>query len=289
MQDSFLNFQLKERWEDLKKNISINPQGNRVRFVPIIPNNNNQRINVLPTTSSKSMLFKPFKPNQINNCPSKENVNSTQHKNNDKEYQIVAPVTHMDTSVHPSRFSMNNQKFVGLQLSQKQQEVKKLNTLNSFVDMNELENSLPKFPLRTIWTNDNSSKDFGCSLPTKPHTFKKLFPSNLNCLSNTKQSTNYMLNSKYQKQSQVIPTTTNKVNSSRYLKSSYPLSAYSGQNAHPIVDNLNTSFFSLDNEKLSAVSGQNVNALKQYSLGCTNQPFSMDDIWKDNQCQPPRM
>jgi len=277
---------LKERWEDLKKNISINPQGNRVRFVPIIPNNNNQRVNVLPTTLPKSISFKPFKPNHIHNCFSKENVNLTQHKNDDKEYKMIAPVTLMDTTVCPPRFNMNNQKLVGLQLSQKQQEVKKLNTLNSFVDkynMNELENSLPKFPLRTIWTNDNSSKDFGCTLPTKVHTFKKPFSSNLNCLSTTKQSTNYMLNSRYQNESQVIPTITNNISTSRYFKSSY-----SGQKLHPIVENMDT-FFTVDNEKLSPVIGQNINTLEQYSLGCINQPFNMDDIWKDNQYQPPRM
>ncbi|XP_060852513.1 uncharacterized protein LOC132930589 [Rhopalosiphum padi] len=199
---------------------------------------------------------------------------------------MIAPVTLMDTTVCPPRFNMNNQKLVGLQLSQKQQEVKKLNTLNSFVDkynMNELENSLPKFPLRTIWTNDNSSKDFGCTLPTKVHTFKKPFSSNLNCLSTTKQSTNYMLNSRYQNESQVIPTITNNISTSRYFKSSY-----SGQKLHPIVENMDT-FFTVDNEKLSPVIGQNINTLEQYSLGCINQPFNMDDIWKDNQYQPPRM
>lgn len=281
---------MKERWEDLKKNISINPQGNRVRFVPIIPNNSNQRINVLPPNSSKSMLFKPFKPNLINNCPRKEN-NLTQHKDNDKEYNNSTPVTHIET--HPSRFNVDSQKFVGLQFSQKHQEVKKLNTSNSVVEncnMNELENSLPRLPLRTVWTNNNSLKDFGCTLPTKIHTFKKPFSSNLNYLSTSKQSTNYVLNSKFQKQPQVIPNPMSMINSSRYFKSSYPLSASLGQKLHPIAENMNTSFFSMDNEKPSApVTDQNINTLEQYSLGCINQPFNMDDIWKDHQCQPPRM
>jgi len=282
---------LKERWEDLKKNISINPHGNRVRFVPIIPNNSNQRINVFQQTSSKSLLFKPFKPNHINNCPSKENVNLAQHKNNDKKYNNFAPVTHMETPLQPSRLNVNNQKFVGIKFSQKQQEVKKLNTSNSVVEncnMNELENSLPRLPLHTVWTNDNSSKDFGCTLPTKMHTFKKPFSSNLNYLSTTKQSTNYMLNSKFQKQSQVIPNPMSKINSSRYFKSSYPLSASLGQKLHPIAENTNTSYFTMDNEKPSSVTGQNINALEQYS-GCINQPFNMDNIWKDYQCQPARM
>jgi len=287
---SFLNFQLKERWEDLKKNISINPQGNRVRFVPIIPNNNNQRINVLPPTSSKSMLFKPFKQNLINSCPRKENVNLTQHKNNDKEYNNFTPVTQMET--HPSRFNVNNHKLVGPQFSQKRQEVKKVNTSNSVVEncnMNELENSLPRLPLHTVWTNDNSLKDFGCTLPAKIHTFKKPFSSNLNYLSTTKQSNNYnMFNSKFQKQPQVIPNPMSKINSSSYFKSSYPLSL--GQKLHPIAENMNTSFFSTDNEKSSApITGQNINTLEQFSSGCINQPFNMDDIWKDYRCQPPRM
>lgn len=282
---------MKERWEDLKKNISINPQGNRVRFVPIIPNNSNQRINVLPPTSSKSMLFKPFKPDHINHCPRKENVNLTQHTNNEKEYNNFAPVTHMETPVHPSRFNVNDQKFVGLQFSQKQ-EVKKLNKPNSVVEncnMNELENSLPRLPLRTVWTNDNSLKDFGCTLPTKIHRFKKPFSSNVNYLSTSKQSTNYMMNSKFQKQSQVIPNTMSKINSSRYFKSSYSLSESLGQKLHPISENMNSSFFTMDNEKTSPVTGQNINTLEQYSSGCINQPFNMDDIWKDYQCQPPRM
>lgn len=292
---SFLHFQLKERWEDLKKNISINPHGNRVRFVPIIPNNSNQRINVLPPTSSKTMLFKPFKPNHINDCPNKENVNLAQHKNNDKKYKSFSPITHMETPLHPSRFNVNNpvnkEKFVGLQFSKKQQEVKKLNKSNSVVEncnMNELENSLPKLPLHTVWTNDNSSKDFGCTLPTKTHSFKKPFSPNLNYLPTTKQSTNYMLNSKFQKQSQVIPHLMNKINSSRYFKSSYPLSASLEQKLHPLAENMNKSFFTMDNEKQSPVTGQNINTLEQYS-GCINQPFNMDNIWKDYQCQPPRM
>jgi len=187
----FLNFHLKGRWEDLKKNISINPQGNRVRFVPIVPNNSNQRVNVLPPTSSKSLLFKPFKPKHINNYPSKENFNL--FKNSDKEYKNISPVTHMETPPYASRFNMNNQKFVDLQFSHKQQEVQHFDTSNSLVEvcnMNALENTLPKLPLRTIWTNDNSSKDFGCTLSTKIHAFKKPFSSNLNCLSITKQSTN---------------------------------------------------------------------------------------------------
>ena len=201
---------MKEKWEDLKKNISINPQGNRVRFVPTIPNNSKQRINALPPTSFKSISFKPFKPNHINNYSSNENVNLTQHKHNDKEYKNIVPVTPMVTS-HPSRFNVNNQKFVDLQLPQKQQEVKQLNLLNSLEEnfnINELENSLPRLPLRTVWTYDNSSKDFGCTLPTKLHTFKKPFSTNLNCSSTTKQNTNYIVNSKLQKQSQVIPNPT---------------------------------------------------------------------------------
>lgn len=282
---------MKERWEDLKKNISINPQGNRVRFVPIIPNNSNQHINVLPPTSSKSLMFKPFKPKHINNCPTQENVNLAQLQNYDKEYKNIAPVAHMDTPLYPSKFNMNHQKSLGLQFSQKQQEVKKLDTSNSFVEkcnMDALENSLPKLPLRTIWTNNNSTKDFGCTLPSKIHTFKKPFSLNLNCLSTT-QSTNYMLNSKH---SQVVPNPTSMVNNSRYFKSSYPLSASSGQKLNQVLENMNTSFFSVGNEKLSSATGQNVNTLEQHSFGCTSftQPFKMDDIWKDDyQCQPPRM
>lgn len=275
-------FKLKERWEDLKKNISINPQGNRVRFVPIVPNNAN-RPNALPPPISRNLLFKPFIPKYITNCPGKENINLTQHIN-DKETKNM-PVAHYEPTHYQPRFNMKNNKSVGLQFSRKQQEVKNLNTSTSFVDnynMNALNNSLPKLPLRDIWKNDNSTKDFGCTLPQKNHVFKKPFAPERNYLSQTVPSTNYALNSKFQnKTSQLLPNSLNTTKSSQYFKPSYSLPVSQSQKSYPITDNSNTSFFTSETELLSSATYQNINTLEQNGYNYINQPFSMDDIWKN--------
>jgi len=278
---------LKERWEDLKKNILINPQGNRVRFVPIVPNNVSR--NTLPSNLPRNLLFKPFIPkHMINNNPSKDNIDITQFKN-EKENKNTSPINHMETPLYPTRFNMNSHKSVSLQISQKQQEIQ-LNTSASFVEkcnMNSLENSLPKLPLRTIWTNDNTSRDFKCTLPLKNNSLKKPFSPSLNCMSQTMENTNYVLKSKFQNKSQVLPSPLNTINNSKFLKS-YSVSTTQSQKLYPIAENTNTSFFTSDIEK-SSVACQNISSLESNTLKYINQPFNTDNIWKDYPYQSPKM
>lgn len=279
---------MKERWEDLKKNISINPQGNRVRFIPIIPNNAN-RPNVLPPTQLRSLLFKPFTPKNTSNYSSKENTDLMQ-LNIESENKNM-PVGIMENPHNPARFNTNNYKSVSLQYSHKQQEVKQFNSSASFVgkcNMNALDNSLPKSPLRTIWSNDNTSKDFGCSLSLKNNVLRKPISAELNCLSQTTQSTNYAQKSTLfsNKTSQVLPKQLTTVNNSRYLKS---LPSSSDQKLYSTTENMNTSFFTSDNEKSSSAIGQNINDSEPNILSCSKQPFKMDDIWENYHYQLSKM
>lgn len=268
---------MKEKWEELKKSISINPQGNRVRFVPIVPNN---RLNSSPSNSSGRLLFKPFVPKHIAICSGKENINSIQHKN-DVGNQNITPVSHGETSLYPLRPCLKNPRSVSLQVSQSLQELK-INTSTSFekCSMDALENNLPKIPLRTLWTNDNNSKKFEKTISLKNNTFRKPFmlPS-LNCSSQNTPSTNYVLPSKFQNKEQVLPTS-NPVMNSRYFKS-YSLST---------SENLNCSFFTSDIEGSSA-SSHSVDSLEQNSSSCLNKPFNIDDIWKNSvsKSQLPKM
>lgn len=280
---------LKERWEGLKKNISINPQGNRVRFIPIVPNN--VRRNLLPPNTSKSLLFKPFIPKYMTICPNKDNVNTTQLQD-DKENKNMMPVNSVKTP-HCStrRFNINSHKSVSLQISQKRQETQDLNTSTSSIEkfnLNSLENSLPKLPLRTIWTNDNRSKNFGSTLPLEINSFGKPFSPNLNCLPQNVQSTNYVQKSKFQNETSVLPNPMNTTNNSRYSKSYSVSTAAQNQKLYPITENMNTSFFTSDDEK-SSTAGQNMNLLELNSLNYINQPFNMSDICKNYHCQSPRI
>lgn len=274
---------MKERWEDFKKNVSINPQGNRVRFIPIVPNNVNR--NTLLSNSPKKLLLKPYIPKYMADCPSKDNINTMQFQS-DKENKNTMPVPYMKTPIYPTRFNMNLcHKSVSLQISQKQ-EIQQLNTSTSFVEksnMNSLENSLPKLPLRTIWTNDNRSKEFGCTLPLKNNSFRKPFSPGLNCSSQTMQSTNYEQKSTLQNKTQILPNPLNTINNSRFFKSSHSVSATPNQKLYPIAENMNTSFFTPNIEKPSTAV-QNMNSLESNSLGYINQPFNMDDIWKNYPC-----
>lgn len=274
---SHFYLKLKERWEDLKKNISINPQGNRVRFIPIVPNNA-KRPNVLSPTPLRSLIFKPFTQKNITNYTSKENTNSVQQKIERGKKNM--PVTNMENSHYPTRFFTNNYKSISLQ--QNQQEIKQLNSKTSFVgkcNMNALDNSLPKLPLRTIWSNDNTSKDFGCSLSLKNNASRKPVSTGLNCLSQTTQNSNYALKSTFSnKTSQVLPNLSTTFNNSRYLKSS-SVSSSSSQILYSTTENMNTSFFTADNEKSSLATDQNINVLEPNTLSCSKQPFNIEDIW----------
>lgn len=255
---------MKERWEDLKKNFSINPQGNRVRFVPIIPNNANC-LDILSPTSPRSLLFKPFIPKHMGKCSSVENINLTQ-QTNDEENQNTIPVSSCQKSpVYSAKFNKKNNQFFGLQVSQQQQKIKDPNTSTCFVDkfkMNALGKSLPKLPLRTIWTNDNVSQNFMCTAPSKTNTLRKPFSSGLNCLLPTVQSTNYVPKSMFQHKTQVL---SNSSNNSRYSKSSYLLPSYSSHKSYSIPKNTCTSVFPSDHEKISSTYGS----------------LNIDDIWKD--------
>lgn len=259
---------LKERWEDLKKNFSINPQGNRVRFVPIIPNNSN-RLDVSPPTSSRSLFFKPFIPKHMVKCSSVENINSTQHKN-DEEIQNTIPVSLCQKSpIYSTKFNKKIHKFVVPQNLPKQQNIKNPNTSTSFVDkfnMNALANSLPKLPLNTIWTNDNVSQDLRCIVPLKTNTLRKPFQSGLSCLPPTIESKNYIPKSRFQNKTQVLSNSTNILNNYRYFNSSYFLPSSSSHKSYSISKNMNTSLFASDNEKMCSASGS----------------INIDDIWKDN-------
>lgn len=272
----------KEKWEDLKKNISINPRGNHVRFVPIIANNVN-RPNAMPptSTSSRKLLFKPFIPKHITNYTSKENVNLTQQQN-DRKNENIMTINHMKTH-YPTKFNMSIPNSVNLQFSQNKHDIKKPKIPTSLEDkfnMIPLKNSLPKLPLHTIWTS-NSAKDFGCTLPLAKNAFRKQFPSNLNCMPQAIQSTNHVMNSEYQTQTQVQPKPSTTINNSRFLKTKYSLSTPSSRKLYPITENMNTSFFTSDIENPSPASGMNSNTLIPNSLNCVNQPFNMDSIWKN--------
>lgn len=240
-----------------------------MRFVPIVPNNAN-RLNTLPQHSPRSMIFKPFIPkhmaNNNNSVSSKENINYIPH-NNYKENHNVMPGTQ-------PRFNMINPRSVSLQVSQKQQEVK-LNTSASFVDkcnLNLMGNNLPKLPLRTIWTN-NSLTDFE---PPKSNPFRKLFSSDLNCSSQTIQSINYASDLKFQNKTPILPNT---FNNSRYFKLPYSPPTSCSQKLYPIAENMSSSFFTSDIET-SFSTGQNLDLFELNSFGI-NQPFNMDDIWKN--------
>lgn len=216
------------------------------------------------------------------NCPGKENINLTQH-NNDKENKNV-PHTHKETSFYQTRFNMKNIKSVSLQHLKKPQEVKNFNT-STFVEkcnMNALEKSLPKLPLRDIWKNDNSTKDFGSELPLKKNTFKKPFFSDLNNLPQTIQSTNYALKLKFQNNaSQLLQNSLNTTNNTRYFKPSLSQPIPSSQKLYPLTESSNTSFFTSETEILSSATNQNINTLEPNSFRYINQPFNMDDIWKN--------
>lgn len=281
---------MKERWEDLKKNISINPQGNRVRFIPIVPNNA-KRPNVLPPLNpSRGLLFKPFIPKHITICPNQGNMNLLKHSN-DNENKKITPVQ-IETPCYPARFNVKDCKSVSLQISQKQHEVKKLvsSSISSVekCDINLSENS--KVPLRTIWTN-NSLNNFECNLTSKNNAFGKPFSSSLSCLSQTIQSTSFGVKSKIQSKAPQVfpPNTKNILNNSRYIKSSYSLFTSPGHNLYPIAEN--TSFFTSETENASSCAfGQITNTLEQPNpLSCIKKPFNIDDIWKNNQFQPPRV
>lgn len=277
------NYTLKEKWEDLKKNISINPQGNRVRFVPIVPNNVN-RLNTLPSTSSRGLLFKPFIPKHITSCASKENMSLVQYKN-DNENKNIMSVTPVENLLHSAKFNTKN--FIPQHFQKKEVN---LNTSTSLVEkcnMNLLENSLPKFPLRTIWTNANNSKDFECSSSFKNKAFRKPCLSNLNCSSQTVQNTNYVLKSKFQN---TISDPLNTVNVSQYFKSPFLISKFTDHKLHPIPENMSTSFFSTDIDNLTlATGGQNLNTLEKNSLSSSNQTLNLDNIWKNYQYQSPKI
>lgn len=234
------------------------------------------------------MLFKPFIPKNIANYSSKENNKLTQVKN-DQENKNIMPITHLETSLHSIKIDTKSPKLISQQFFQKHHEPKSLNTSTSFIEkcnMNALENSLPKYPLRTIWTNDNSSKDFGCTLPLQNNAFKKQISSTLNCSSQTMQNTNYVLKSKIKNE---IQDPSNLTNVSQYLQSSISLSKFTDHKLHPIPENMSTSFFTSDVDKLSSAINQNVRTLESNSLNFINHPFNMDDIWKNYHCQSPRM
>lgn len=280
---------MKESWEDLKKNISINPQGNRVRFIPIVPNYTNNSNVLSPLTPSHNLLFKRFIPKHITICPSKGNNNTIKYSN-DNENKSIMSVAQTETPHYPAKFNVNDCKSGSLQLSQKQHEVKKLISSTSFVekcDMNLLKNNLYKVPLSTIWTNDNSN-NFESS---KNNAFGKPFSSSISCLSQTIQGTSYGVKPKIQtKNLQILPPNTkNTINNSRYFKSSYSLFTSPGHNLYPKAEN--TSFFTSETENASSCAfGQNTNILEQPNpLSCINKSFNIDDIWKNNQFQPPRM
>lgn len=289
---SFL-FELKVRWEDLKKNISINPQGNRVRFVPIVPNNIN-RFNALPPSSPpKSLLFKRFIPKHMTNCSSKENINSTQLKN-DQENKNISSDCSSDSLHYAAKFSMKNYKSASLQFSQYSQEKNKHTTSTSFTEnsnMNVLKNSSPKLPLRTIWNKDNRTEDFKSILPSKNNSTRNPFSSDLNCLSQTISTTNYVVQSKLLNKAHALPNSLTTVNNPKYFKPSYLVSPTLDQKLYtiPEEESTNSSFFTSDNDKLSSTSDENINILEQNSFNFINHPFNIGDIWKDYRSQPPRI
>lgn len=285
---------MKVRWEDLKKNISINPQGNRVRFVPIAPNNINRFNPLPPSLPPKSSLFKPFIPKHLtNNCSSKENINSTQLKN-DQENKTTLSDYSQDSSHYAAKFSIKNCKSASLQFSQYLQEKNKLNTSTSCKEnsnISVLKNSSPKVPLRTIWNKDNSTEDFKCILPSKHNSIRKPFPSHINCLSQTIPITNNVVKSKILNKAHVLPNSLTTMNNSKYFKPSYLVSPSLDQKLYTIPENesTNSSFFTSDNDKLSSTIDENINILEQNSFNFINHPFNLGDIWKDYRCQPPRI
>lgn len=272
----FFNLKLKERWEDFKKSIIINPQGNRVRFVPIIPNNVNHH--KLPSNSSRKLLIKPFIPKYMVDCPNKDIINIVQ-QHNDRENKNLMPATYTETPINPAIFNKNlHQKSVSLQTSQKRQEIQQLNTSTSFIDkfdMKSLENSLRKLPLSTIWTNnDNRSKEFGCTLPLKNNTFEKPYLPDLHFSSQAMQGTNYEQKSTLQNKTQVLPNPLNTINNSSYFISSNPLTTTPNQNVYPIAENMNTSFFTsnIAGQSMSTAS-QNMNYLESNSSSYINETY----------------
>lgn len=284
---------MKERWEDLKKNISINPQGNRVRFVPIVPNNVN-RLNAFPPNPPKSLLFKPFIQKHMIKCPSKENMTSTHDHKNDQENKNTLSVTHVESYFYPAKFNIKKHKSVSLQLSQHSREENILDISTSFgekCDINVLKNSLPKLPLRTIWNNPNNhnrTNDYEYTIPSKNNLIKNSFSSSLNYLPHSVPAANHAFKSKLQNKSQVFPNPVTTVNNSRYIKSSYSVSTPPNQKLYPIPENEdpNSSFFTSVNDKtLSSNIGENINILGQNSFNCINHPFNIGDIWKDYRCQ----
>lgn len=184
------------------------------------------------------------------------------------------------------RVDVQSSKPVGPQISQKHQNIKCLNTPTSFFDkcnMNSLEDSLPKFPLSTIWTNNNSVKDFARTLPLQNNIFKKPFSLDVNFTPHTAQNTNNVLKSKFQNKTQ---DPLNFINISRYFKSSFSHSM--DQKLNSIAENTNASYFTSLNDESSTDINQNGNSLESSSFSCINQSFNMN-IWKDDQFQPPKM
>lgn len=285
---------MKVRWEDFKKNISINPEGNRVRFVPIAPNNINHFNPLPPSSPPKSLLFKPFIPKHMtNNCSSKENIYCTEPKN-DQENKSTSSDCSQNSPHYAAKFSMRNCKSASLQVSQYLQEKNKHNSSNSFTEssnMNVLKNSSPKVPLRTIWNKDNRAEDFKCFLPSNYNLIKKPFSSDLNCLSQTIPTTNYVVKSKFPNKAHVLPNSLTTINNSKYFKPSYLVSPSRDQKLYTLPEDgsTNFSFFTSDNDMLSSTIDENINILEQNSFNFINHPFNLGDIWKDYQCQPPRI
>lgn len=263
-----------------------------MRFVPIVPNNI-KCFDALPPSSNKSLLFKPFIPNHMTNCLNKENINLTQLKN-DQENKNTSSDCPQDSTHNAAKLSMKNCKSVSLQFSQYLQEKNKLNTSISFSEnsnMNVLKSSSLKLPLHTIWNKNNRTEDFKCILPSKNSSIINPFSSDLNCLSQTVPTTNYVVKSTFLNKTHVLPNSLTTMNNSKYFKSSYLVSPSLDQKLHtmPESESTNSSFFTSDNDKLSSTIGENINILEQNSFNFINHPFNLGDIWKDYRCQPPRI
>jgi len=254
-----------------------NPHGNRVRFVPIAPNNAN-RVNSAPPPVSKPLIFKPFIPKHITICANKENINTTKFKNV-KETTNNIPITRVETPQYSSKFNMENSQHVNLTFSQKQQELQNTNASTSFFETSNYNgNNLPTFPSATICRNDNNSTNVGYNLQSKNNAFIKPNSSDLNGSSQILQNTtNYGLQPKFQNNIQgPLNTANNSQFNPSFLVPKLP----------PIVENAN-NFGTSGRENAYLATNQNVNTtLEPNSFNCINQTFNMDEIWKDYQFQP---
>lgn len=255
------------RWEDLKKNISINSQGNRVRFIPIISNNANRQ-NETPPNSLNRLMFKPFIPKHMVSYTNQKNSNLTKYQT-DKENQNLT-VSQTEVPLHLSRCNTKNHRSVSLQISQRQQEIKNLSTSISILekcDINAVENSLPKVPLCTIWTNDNNSNNLRHSSSSN-NTFKKPFSyPNTNYLPQNVTSKNYVIKTKFQDETEVTKNSLNTINSYRYFPPSFMSQSHK---LYPSNININTSFLTSEIEKINSATDQNVNDLELNSSSYRN-------------------